>query len=346
MTAAPLEVFEAGPGDRDAWSAFTSSSPDREAGHLWEFHDLLHRLFRQTSVRLVARRGTTWLGVLPLVRQDSLAGRFLTSVPYLNYAGVLGVDPEARHALAERAVVLANTFRADRLEVRGRDGSDLPIPCWEGKACYELELPTDLEALSARLGSKLRAQIKRPSKDGYTARTANGEGRRAFYPLLARRWHELGSPVLPESFFEQMEDLFRKDLDYVLVEKDGRAAAAGVLLHVGSRIEIPWAASAAEHDRFGVNMLLYWMSLQRGIEREARCFDFGRSTPASGNARFKLQWGAVERPLRWNVHVRAARGHAAERGDSRRGWVASAWRRLPLFVANRLGPALAKRIPY
>jgi serine/alanine adding enzyme len=341
-----VEVFEAASSDRAAWATFTASSPGREAGHAWEFHDLLHRLFGQRPVRLAARRGTTWLAVLPLVLQDSLLGRFLTSVPYLNYAGVLGTDAEARGALAERAVRLARELRADRLEVRGRDGSDLPIPSWEGKACYQIELPPVPDALWEALGSKVRAQVKRPSKEGFAARVVKDEGRSAFYPLLARRWHALGSPVLPESFFERMEALFGDELEYVLVERHGEAAAAGVLLRVGTRVEIPWAASAAEHDRYGVNMLLYWKSLEHAMARGAACFDFGRSTPASGNARFKLQWGATERALRWNVEVRAARGRTAERGDSRRRWVAYAWRHLPGFMADRLGPALAARIPY
>jgi len=82
------------------------------------------------------------------------------------------------------------------------------------------------------------------------------------------------------------------------------------------------------------------------VRLRAAVFDFGRSTPGTGNARFKTQWGALETPLRWNVRAFGARGHASERGNARRDVVASTWRMLPTFLVNRLGPILAARIPY
>jgi FemAB-related protein (PEP-CTERM system-associated) len=341
-----VEIAEAGPDGAAPWSAFLDASPGAEVGHRWAFHDLLGSLFGHDVFRLVARRDGRTVGVLPLVHQRSLVGRFLTSVPYLNYAGVLAEDGAARAALAEEACALAERLRADRLELRGRDGSDLPLPTWDGKCGYALELPGSAEDLSRDLGAKVRSQIKRPSKEGFRARVAAEDGRRSFYPLLARRWHRLGSPVLPESFFQGLERAFPEEMEYVLVEREGEAAAAAVLLHAGRRVEIPWAASRTEHDRAGVNMLLYWTAAERAIERGAATFDFGRSTPGTGNARFKTQWGAVETPLRWNVRTTGDRGHGSERGNPRRDMVASTWKLLPAFLANRLGPILAARIPY
>ncbi len=342
----PVTVFEPEPKHQPDWDAFTRDRPGLEAGHLWSFHQLLDDVFGQRVVRLAARRGTTWVGVLPLVYQRSFVGRFLTSVPYLNYAGVLADDAEARSALANAAADVASRLGADRLEIRGRDGSDLPLDVWRGKSSYRLSLPRDSETLWTDLIAKVRSQVKRPKKEGFEGRVLERDGRARFYPLLARRWHQLGSPVLPESFFEALEKRFDGHLDYVVVERDGTTAAAGVLLAVGDTVEIPWAASSNEHDRFGVNMLLYWTALERAIARKAAAFDFGRSTPDSGTARFKLQWGAEEFPLSWNVRVRGGRGRASESGDARRGVVAAAWRRLPALVASRLGPFLASRIPY
>jgi FemAB-related protein (PEP-CTERM system-associated) len=341
-----IRVQVAGIPDREAWESFVAAAPGSEAAHRWELHEALRRVFGVELIRLVALRGTTWAAVLPLVFQRSLVGRFLTSVPYLNHAGVLGSDPEGRRALAEEATSLAARLRVDRLELRGRDGSDLPVEEWRGKAAYVLDLPSVSGALWESLGAKLRAQVKRPAREGYETTVGGSEGRTRFYPMLARKWHQLGSPVLPERFFAEIEAVFGPDLEYVTVERSGESAAAGVLLFHRGGVEIPWASSSPEHDRFGVNMQLYWRALERAVERKATAFDFGRSTPGSGNARFKLQWGAVEAPLRWNVLLRDARGRAGERGDSRRGLVASAWKRLPGFVVRRLGPVLAARIPY
>jgi FemAB-related protein (PEP-CTERM system-associated) len=328
------------------WDSFLAAAAGTEAGHRWAFHGLLGDLFGQEVFRLQALRDERCVGALPLVHQRSVVGRFLTSVPYLNYAGVLGEDPEARKALAEEAVALAKRLRVDRLELRGRDGSDLPLTPWNGKCGYVLDLPTRPDDLAAGLGAKLRSQVKRPSKEGFSSRVVRDGGRGAFYPLLARRWHALGSPVLPEAFFRDLEKIFPTEIDYVLVEREGRASAAAVLLHVGDRAEVPWAASRSEDDRLGVNMLLYWAALARAIERGASKLDFGRSTPGTGNAKFKTQWGATETPLTWSVAALGGRGRSSERGSTQRDMVASTWKRLPAFVANRLGPFLAARIPY
>ncbi len=342
---AQVDVFTAGPSDRNAWSSLVATSPRAEAAHRWEFLDLLERVFGLHVVRLAARHDGKWVALLPLVLQRSVVGKFLTSVPYLNYAGVLGEDTAARRALGEEAASLAARLKVDRLEIRGRDGSDLSVDVWNGKAGYSLALPSSKDALWDSLGAKVRSQVKRPGREGYEARIETEGGRRNFHPVHARRWHELGSPMLPERFFEELEAAFPGHVEYVTVEKGSRVAAAGILLHSGHEVEVPWASSLVEHDRFGVNMLLYWKAIERAIERGATRFDFGRSTPGTGNARFKLQWGAEEAPLRWNVLARGGRGRASERGDSRRDFVAAAWRRLPRFVVRRVGPMLAARIP-
>jgi CelD/BcsL family acetyltransferase involved in cellulose biosynthesis len=151
--------------------------------------------------------------------------------------------------------------------------------------------------------------------------------------------------VLPRVFFERLESSLGPRLEYAVVERSSTAVAVGALVRSGATVEIPWAASAADHNRYGVNMLLYWTALERAAETGAEWFDFGRSTPGSGNAHFKLQWGALEEPLEWSVRAATKRGRGGEPGASRRGLAAASWRRLPAFVTRRVGPWLAARIP-
>ena len=346
MTEDAVNVSEATPVDRPGWDQFVAAHPSAEAAHRWALLDALREVFGLRSVRLIAKRGGTVAGVLPIVVQKSLLGRFATSVPYLNSAGVLGDDALVRQALAERAKSFADEERIDRLELRGRDGSDLSLPVWKGKNGYTLALPPSEEALRAALGAKLRSQIKRPRKEGCEVSVEEApRGRDAFHGLFARKWHELGSPVLPRTLFEGLEAAYRSDLEYLVVRKSNVPVAAAVLLRSARRAEVPWAASDGSHDRISVNMLLYWGALVRAIDAGAAEFDFGRSTPGSGNARFKLQWGAVEQPLLWNVKVRGDRGRANEPGGRGRTWAASLWRHLPAPAARTLGPRLAARVP-
>jgi FemAB-related protein (PEP-CTERM system-associated) len=348
MAQEGVQVVRVREDDAPLWGGFVASAEGAEIGHWFEYTQILTRVYGQETIPLAAMRGGSVVAVLPLVLQRSFFGTFLTSVPYLNYAGILGSDREGRDALAREALEIAKALRADRLELRGRDGSDLPLDAWSGKASYQLPLEGGAEGVVKALGTKLRNKAKRPLKDGFTARVGSGgEGENAaFYRVLARKWHELGSPILPRRYFEELGRMMGRDLVYVFVEREGELAAAGLLVRAGSVVEIGWAASVRKFDRYRVNMLLYLTAIEHAAATGATVFDFGRSTPKTTHAEFKLQWGAHETPLAWNVVALSGRGRASERGDDRRSLAAATWRRLPRFVASRLGPHLAARLPF
>jgi len=346
MAQEGVQVVRMREDDAPSWRAFVAATEGAEVGHRWEYAQLLDRVYGQETVALAARRNGSIVAVLPLVLQRSWFGTFLTSVPYLNYAGILGSDREGREALAREALATAETLRADRLEVRGRDGSDLPLQGWNGKASYRLPIEGGAEGALKALGTKVRNKAKRPLKDGFASRVADAEEFASFYEVLARKWHELGSPILPRRYFEELARVLGPDMVLVFVEREDERAAAGLLLRAGDSVEISWAASARKFDRYRVNMLLYLTAIEHAASTGARFFDFGRSTPKTTHAQFKLEWGARETPLAWNVVALSGHGRSAERGDERRSLAAATWRRLPRFLTSRLGPHLAARLPY
>ena len=90
-------------------------------------------------------------------------------------------------------------------------------------------------------------------------------------------------------------------------------------------------------------MLLYWQLLEYAIGRKCTQFDFGRSTCGQGTFRFKKQWGATPVRLQWYDYN--ADGEPTEE-DTRPGRTRriaeSVWSRLPLSVANSLGPKVRR----
>ena len=92
-------------------------------------------------------------------------------------------------------------------------------------------------------------------------------------------------------------------------------------------------------------MLLYSHLMEEGIKRGLTLFNFGRSTANSPTHRFKQQWGGVDVPLSWPCWPAQA-SHAVAHADKPVFKVATAvWQRLPVAVANRLGPSLARLLP-
>ena len=109
---------------------------------------------------------------------------------------------DLRTQLRERDVRHAGIVRSgDRIEIRGREGSGPPLDAWTGKASYRLPLDGGVEGVRKALGAKVRAQVKRPLREGFSSRIAGPGECGRFYALLARKWHELGSPILPRTFF-------------------------------------------------------------------------------------------------------------------------------------------------
>jgi hypothetical protein len=111
-------------------------------------------------------------------------------------------------------------------------------------------------------------------------------------------------------------------------------------------VTVPWASSLREAFPSCPNHSLYWKILGDSIARGARAFDFGRSHLDSGTYRFKVQWGARPVPLEWSLVGRdGVRAPAGALKPQDHGWLTSAWSKLPLWLANRLGPLLRGHIP-
>ena len=93
-------------------------------------------------------------------------------------------------------------------------------------------------------------------------------------------------------------------------------------------------------------MLLYWEALKHAIEQGGRRFDFGRSTTDSGTYRFKRQWGAQPTQLYWHYWLPRSAALPALNPDNPKYRLAiRLWQRLPLAVANRLGPRIVRYLP-
>jgi serine/alanine adding enzyme len=309
---------------------------------------VIERVFGRETLYLLARdAGGAVRGVLPLVQLKSrLFGNFLVSVPYFNYGGVLADSSGARRALLAAAIGVARERGAGHIELRHRDEPEVDWPVREDKVSMLLDLPDTEEALWRSFTSKLRAQIRRPEKEGAVTRQGGAELVGDFYAVFARNMRDLGTPVYPKGFFETIVSTFPGEAKLFVVDLEGKPVAAGLTLAHGSTLEIPWASSLREANPFGVNMLLYWSVLRDATRRGFGRFDFGRCSEGSGTHKFKRQWGAAEAPLSWHYWLPA--GEAIPRLTPRNPKYRAAialWRKLPVPVANVLGPRIVKNLP-
>lgn len=330
------------------WDRYVLDAPTATGYHLTAWRQVIEDTFGHRTVYLMARDGEGQIrGVLPLVLLASrLFGRFLVSVPFVNYGGVQASVQGVREQLLEAATQEARGLGAAHMELR--QAEVLPI-CWpfkDHKVSMRLSLPNDFQDLWKNFPSKLRSQIRRPQKEGMVAKVGGSELLDEFYAVFSRNMRDLGTPVYGKRFFRSILETFPKETAICSVSLNGSVAAAGFVYRFRDMMEIPWASSDRRFDRLSPNMLLYSSVLEYACRQGCRDFDFGRSSVDSGTYRFKEQWGAKPTPLYWYYWVKNE-GLIPELNpeNPRYRLAISLWQKLPLAVTNVLGPYLVKYLP-
>lgn len=346
QTEPAVTVSEAALSGLDAWDRYVRAHEGASVYHLAGWRDVIETVFGRETHYLLAERAGRVCGVLPLVRLKSLVfGDFLVSMPYVNYGGVLADDAVACTELLHAAASLAEGLGVNHVELRHL-ADCAALPKRQDKVSMHLKLRGDADALWQRLGSKRRAQIKRSQKEGASCEIGGLELLDDFYAVFAVKYRDLGTPVYPIAWFTALLRQFADLTRVFIVRVDGKPVAASIVIGFNGTLEVPWASTLREADRYAVNMYLYWNMLKFAEDQGYRVFDFGRSTVDSGTYRFKKQWGAEPVQHYWHYWLRNSGEIPLINASNPKALAAVAvWKRLPLWLANRLGPHLAKNLP-
>jgi serine/alanine adding enzyme len=346
VTPVNLEIAASPITDVPDWQAFVDAHPDATLYHDARWLHLMSDVFGHAHHALTARHAGKLVGVLPLLRQRSrLFGDFLTSLPFVNYGGALGMSQEVEDSLMREAGVLATRLGCRHVEFRDST-SRAGWPSRTSKVSMRLALPATDEELWRRIGAKLRAQVRRPEREGATTRVGGRDLVDAFYAVFSRNMRDLGTPVYSREWFSTLCDRFKDQVAVVVVFLGKEPVAAGLLLKHRRQVEIPWASTVRTYNRLSVNMLLYWRCICWAIEQQATVFDFGRSSIDAGTHRFKAQWGATEVPLHWHYWLPEGATLPELNPQNRKYQLAvRGWQRLPVAVSRWLGPHIVKYLP-
>jgi len=339
-------TLQVGPwrGPPGEWDAFVRAQAGWTHFHLAGWREVMSRALGHECPYLFASDEGSVRGVLPLVRVRSLLfGHYLVSMPFVNYGGPLG-DAAAVQALTREAGALADRGGAKLLELRSRVELPVDLPVSHRKITVVLDLPQESGTLWQALGSKLRSQIKRPQKEGFTARFGLDQVE-PFYAVFAEHMRELGTPAMPREFFQAIARVFGDAAWFGCVYDKDRAIACGAGFRWGGELELTWASSLSAYNRSAPNMQLYWAFMEQAIGAGVRLFNFGRCSPGAGTHRFKRQWGSRDEQLWWYQLSRAKASGTPSPDDSRYRWGPRVWRKLPLAVATALGPRIVRFIP-
>jgi FemAB-related protein (PEP-CTERM system-associated) len=286
--------------------------------------------------------------MLPLASMHSvLFGRFLVGLPYLNVGGLLTSEERAAECLINQAVEIADELDVNYLELRHE--ARHPHPSFNHelteKVHMRLELPTTGDDLWKSFNPKVRNQVRKAEKEGVTIHWGREELLSDFYSVFSRNMRDLGTPVYGRRLFESILKHLSDAAEVCVARQRDRAVAGAILIHGPGMAEVPSASSLRTASHLNCNMLMYWHLLLRSIQRGQQVFDFGRSTADSNTYRFKAQWGAKPYPAVWQYYVRRGNVSAMRPNNPKNQRRIAVWRRLPVWLTRRLGPAIVRGIP-
>ena len=294
---------------------------------------------------LVLERGGALAGWLPLTEVHSpLFGRALVSSGFGVGGGVLGARECDAVALCRAAEELAQRTCATTVELRGGTAPADWQVIEDKHANFAADLAADEEAQLLAIPRKARAEVRKGlNNDLDVAIGSKPADRDAHYAVYAESVRNLGTPVFPKGLFDAVLDLFGDDADILTVRHQGKPVASVLSLYHRGTVMPFWGGGTWAARGLRANERMYYELMCHARRRGCSRFDFGRSKTGSGPFAFKKNWGFEPEPLvyfAWSAPGVAARNiDPTDEGYSAK---IELWKRLPLPVANRIGPWIAR----
>jgi serine/alanine adding enzyme len=333
--------------DPSSWDTYVASMTGASNYHRWGWKTAIEKTFGHSSYYLAALDDVKIQGILPLVDMKSrLFGHFLVSLPFFSYGGVLASSTSARDALLLKASELAQDSGASHIELRQGTAQDLKWTDRTFKVTMELNLPETVDTLWDGLSSGMRNKVRKAQKNNFRIEWGAIESVDIFYQIFSTNMRNLGTPVYPKAWFLNLCKEFPQEVKVLTLWDEGVAVASGIVTCFRNALELPWSATLTESRKKYSAVFLYWTLLEWAISNNYRSVDFGRCTKGSGVYEFKKHWNSQERPLHWYYWLASGAPVPELRPDNPRYHLASqVWKRLPVPIANLLGPRIVRSIP-
>ena len=379
-----IKTFQVDDRFEDRWDHYVAQHRAGNYCHLFRWKRIIKNTYGHSFVALSAIRSDCKqvnenrlvVGVLPIIRiKRYLFKDELVSMPFLDLGGVLADDPEIEQLLIGHALKLFKQKGAKNLELRQSEAltslknivdnpgshnaselqygsigfkdslvDELNCQVMDQKVRMLLKLPESSDMLMRSFKSKLRSQIKKPTKEGLYCRSGGKKLLDDFYDIFCINMHELGSPVHSKRLMESILVEFSQQARIFVVYSGQQPLAASFTIGFNRLFSNPWASSLREYSSLAPNMLLYWSMLEYACDHQFNYFDFGRSTPNEGTYRFKAQWGAKPKPVHWYSFNNSDVKTTLTNNGKTRQFAEKVWNKLPLGLANWFGPQIRKQI--
>ncbi len=347
IKTAPLEVAQASERDSSDWNRYVERNPVSTFAHRWEWSDILSDSFGTQPYYFIARQNNQVVGILPSALMKSfMFGKYLISLPWLDYGGAIADDDHIAYEIVHRAVNVARENGCEFFEMRAVRHRLPDLTDKTNKREFRLDLSGGEEALWKSFNAKARNQVRKAEKGGLGVKFGGVELLDDFYKVFAYNMRDLGTPVWPRELFREIFRYFPNESEIVIVLLDDKVVAGGVILHYRDYSTVPSASAYRKYLKLCPNNMMYWETIKHCIQRGSKFFDFGRSTEGAGTYKFKKQWLSEPEKQVWQYKLIKANSLPELNPNNPKFKLAiKLWQKMPLPIANFLGPRIVTKLP-
>ncbi len=346
-SGSPISVEHFVDDIQDEWDHYISRSERGTFCHLIGWKKVIEKTFGYESCYLYARRGDKICGVLPLFMvRNQLFGKYLISTPFAVYGGICADDDEVATLLLERAKRITQAHGLDYLELRNIDLHHDGLVQKDLYCTFYQTLRSEEHNWKV-LPRETRRLIRKAKKANLTVEI-DETGLGKFYKIYSRNVKELGTPVFPISFFRNFMQEFKDQCNLVKVSLNQEVIAAVLVFYFKDHI-MPYYGGALRqynNNKYAPNNFMYWELMRYGIDKGYKVFDFGRSKKGTGAYNFKRHFGMTPTSLNYQYYLCGQRELPNLNPlNPKFKLFIDTWKKLPLPIANFVGPRLIKLFP-
>ena len=327
------------------WEAFVLASPEATFFHRPGWQRVMQQVFRLETYFLYALAEGRIQGVLPLAHVKSwLFGRSLVALPFAVYGGVVADSAQVADALEFEAQKIAKQLAVAHLECRNVSLRHVDWPAQDLYVTFRKEIFSDEDANMLAIPRKQRAMVRKGIKNGLRSTLdANADD---FFALYADNVHRHGTPAMPKRYFQALMSEFGQDCEILTVVAPDGSPLSSVLSFYFRDEVLPYYAGDDESARnLAANDFKYWELMRRACQRGLKVFDYGRSKQGTGSYAFKKNWGFEPTALHYEYCL-YTRSSVPQNNPSNAKFklLIATWRRMPLRMANWLGPFVVRNL--
>lgn len=333
------------PADHARWDEFVLRCPQATFFHRAGWQELIETCFRHPTWFLYAERDGEVCGVLPLAQVKSpLFGNYMASLPFCVYGGVASEDAEAAAALEAEAERLAKAANVAYLEYRNVAPHHADWPCQDLYVSFRMDLAADEAGRMRAIPSKRRNMIRKGMKAGLKSEIDQDLDR--LFPLYADNMHRHGTPPVSRRYLERVKDVFGDDAEILIITDAEGRPLSGMMSFFFRDETMPYYAGENLLARdSAANDFKYWELMNRAAARGCKVFDCGRSKQGTGSYFFKNSWGFQPVPLHYEYRLYQRDGIPQNNPNNPKYKLfIEGWRRMPIALANWLGPHIVRNL--